>query len=141
MRKFVYVLRRRPDMTREAFQKYWREVHGPLVAKYAETVGLMRYVQVHTLHDAAARSDEVRGQMADVYDGVAELWFDPDRAKGTAEERQACNRLLAEDERNFIDFATSSMWLAKEYAFVGEVVPGRTERLSEGAHVDRHSVR
>lgn len=120
MRKFVYVLRRRPDMTREAFQRYWREVHGPLVAKYAETIGVARYVQVHTLQDASARSDEVRGQMAEVFDGVAELWFDWDRAQGTPDERKAANRALAEDEKNFIDFAHSSMWIGNEYTFVGE---------------------
>lgn len=123
MRKFVYVLRRKPELTREAFQQYWREVHGPLVAKYAGTLGLMRYVQVHTLPDAQARIDEVRGELAGVYDGVAELWFDLDRAEGTPDERKAANRHLAEDEKNFIDFASSSMWLASEIAFVGEVVP------------------
>jgi uncharacterized protein (TIGR02118 family) len=125
MRKFVYLLRRRPDLTREAFQKYWREVHGPLVAKYADTIGLMRYIQAHTLEDAAARKDEIRGQLADVYDGIAELWFDPDQAKGSEAERKDANRVLSMDERNFIDFEHSSMWLANELAFVGEVVPQR----------------
>lgn len=124
MRKFVYVLRRKPELTREAFQQYWREVHGPLVAKYADTLGLQRYVQVHTLPEAQARADEVRGQLSDAYDGVAELWFDWEKAKGTPEERKAANRHLAEDEKNFIDFAHSSMWLAREIAFVGDVVPG-----------------
>lgn len=123
MRKFVYVLRRKPELSREDFQRYWREVHGPLVAQYADTLGLKRYVQVHTLPDAQARADEVRGPLADVYDGVAELWFDLDQAKGTPEQRKAANRHLAEDEKNFIDFSHSSMWLAQEIAFVGDVVP------------------
>jgi uncharacterized protein (TIGR02118 family) len=126
MRKFVYVLRRRPDLSREAFQKYWREVHGPLVAKYAGTIGLLRYIQAHTLEDAAPRTDEIRGQLADVYDGIAELWFDRDQAKGSEAERKAANRILALDEKNFIDFERSSMWLAKEFAFVGDVVPQPT---------------
>ena len=130
MRKFVYVLRRRPDLSREEFQRYWREVHGPLVAKYADTIGLLRYVQVHTLLEAQARADEVRGQMAETFDGVAELWFDGDQAKGTPDERKAANRHLAEDEKNFIDFSQSSMWLGHEIAFVGEVVPQRAAQLT-----------
>jgi hypothetical protein len=36
MLKLVYCLRRKPDMSLEEFQKYWREVH------YADEVGAAR---------------------------------------------------------------------------------------------------
>jgi hypothetical protein len=117
MRHTVYVLRRRSDLTREAFQKYWREVHGPLVASHAEALGIIRYVQMHT-PDSARSSDELRGVMADPFDGVAELWWEEGRGTGTEEARQAAVRALVEDERNFIDFTQSSKWISDDHAFV-----------------------
>lgn len=122
MRHLVYVLRRKPDLTREAFQKYWREVHGPLVASYAKTLGIVRYVQVHTIDSPLPpRKDEVRGELGAAYDGVAELWVDPERATGTEEERQAAGRVLAKDEVNFIDFPNSAKWHGVERTFVDTV--------------------
>jgi uncharacterized protein (TIGR02118 family) len=118
MRHTVYVLRRRSDLTREAFQKYWREVHGPLVASHAELLGIIRYVQMHT-PDSARSSDELRGLMAEPFDGVAELWSEESRRTGSEEVRQAAVRALAEDERNFIDFARSSKWISEDHVFVG----------------------
>jgi hypothetical protein len=118
MRHTVYVLRRRSDLTRDAFQKYWREVHGPLVASYAEALGIIRYVQLHTPHEASS-SDDLRGVMADPFDGVAELWWEEGRGTGSEEARQAAVRALVEDERNFIDFARSSKWVSEDLAFVG----------------------
>jgi uncharacterized protein (TIGR02118 family) len=117
MRHLVYVLRRRRELTREAFQKYWQEVHGPLVASYAELLGIVRYVQVHTI-DNSLRKSEVRGELGAAYDGVAELWIDPERATGTEEQRQAAGRALAEDEVNFIDFPSSAMWHGIDHTFV-----------------------
>ena len=47
--KLVYALRRLPHLSREEFQRYWREVHAPLVAERASVLGITRYVQCHTL--------------------------------------------------------------------------------------------
>ena len=109
-------------MTVEEFQKYWRENHGPLVARHATTLDILRYVQVHTLDDPI---NEVlpgeRGSMLSPYDGVAELWWTSHEsllaAFNTAEGQAAANELL-EDEKNFIDFSKSSMWVAKEHVFI-----------------------
>src|SRR3990172_9613219 len=47
--KNVEFLTHRPDLTIEAFQRYWREVHGPLAAR----IGVIRrYVQSHTRRSA-----------------------------------------------------------------------------------------
>jgi uncharacterized protein (TIGR02118 family) len=119
MRQFVYPLRRKPGMTREEFQKYWRETHGPLVASVATVMGIKRYVQVHTPLDAERHHDATRGDMDEPFDGIAELWFDRESATGTPEQRAAAARLLAQDEANFIDFARSMMWTGEEHAFVG----------------------
>ncbi|MEX2228401.1 MAG: EthD domain-containing protein [Dehalococcoidia bacterium] len=120
MRQFVYVLRRKPGMTREQFQQYWREQHGPLVASVAEVMGIKRYIQVHSRIDATRYRDATRGLMDEPYDGVAEIWFDRAAATGSREEQAAADRRLAEDEANFIDFERSSMWTGEEITFVGK---------------------
>ncbi len=48
MIRLVYVLRRLPDLSRQEFQTYWRDTHGPLVAKHSTTMRVRRYVQTHT---------------------------------------------------------------------------------------------
>ncbi len=47
MIKLVFTLRRREDMTREEFQRYWREQHAPLVKRHADALHIRRYIQVH----------------------------------------------------------------------------------------------
>ena len=46
MIKVCELVRRRPGMSVEEFQAYWRDVHGPIVAALP---GLRRYVQDHPL--------------------------------------------------------------------------------------------
>lgn len=121
MRQFVYVLRRKPELTREQFQRYWRDQHGPLVASVAAVMGIKRYVQVHSRLEASRYEDATRGLMDEPYDGVAEIWFDRAAATGTREQQAEADRLLAEDEAQFIDFARSAMWTGDEIAFVGAV--------------------
>ncbi|MGB0318481.1 MAG: EthD domain-containing protein, partial [Pseudomonadales bacterium] len=53
MLRLIYLLRRKPELSREAFQRYWRDQHGPLVASFATTLGIQRYVQVHSIDDPA----------------------------------------------------------------------------------------
>lgn len=123
MIKLVYCLRRAPNLTREEFQKYWRETHAPLVKARAETLGIKRYVQVHTLesglNSALAAS---RGCADEPFDGVAELWWDDESSlaggAGSEAGRQAGRELL-EDERNFIDFSRSLIFVAGENPVVG----------------------
>ncbi|MFQ5471684.1 MAG: EthD domain-containing protein [Dehalococcoidia bacterium] len=122
MIKLVYCLRRAPNLSREEFQKYWRETHAPLVKERAATLGIKRYVQVHTIDsgfDAALRSS--RGSKEDAFDGVAELWWDDTRSlassTATGEARRASRDLL-DDEGNFIDFNRSVIFVAQECTVV-----------------------
>ena len=46
MDKVITLLKRRPDLSVEAFQEHWRTRQGPLLAKLP---GLRRYVQSHAL--------------------------------------------------------------------------------------------
>lgn len=122
MIKLSYALRRRPDLSREEFQRYWREEHAPLVRRKAEALRIRRYVQLHTRPtpvDEALR--EQRGH-DEPYDGVAELWWDSleDLTEGFGtEEGEAAATELLEDERRFIDLVRSPIWLGEENVVVG----------------------
>ena len=123
MVKLTFCLRRQPGVTRDEFQAYWRETHGPLVADRAAALGVRRYVQVHTVDADGlhARFQARNGGSPEPYDGVAELWFDSlesivSRSDDAA--RAAGQQLLA-DERNFIDLANSPMWIGEEHVVVG----------------------
>lgn len=117
MIRLVYVLRRLPRLSREEFQSYWRNTHGPIVAGHSTTMRIRRYVQTHTLDDPINEMlREPRGT-AEPYDGVAELWWNHEdevvAGISTPEGQKAAEELL-EDERNFIDFSRSSMYWATE---------------------------
>jgi len=107
-------------MTREDFQWHWRELHGPLVASRAATLGLIRYVQTHTIPDDAdnARMSGARGPMEPPYDGVEDVWH-ADRAEMIAGLRSAEGRRAAEaiveHERAFVDLPNSPLWFSHEY--------------------------
>jgi uncharacterized protein (TIGR02118 family) len=117
MIKLVFALRRRQEMSREEFQRYWREQHAPLVREHAEVLGIRRYVQVHTLADEIHAPLRMSRGAPEAFDGVAELWFDDLESLGASvvtEAGQAAARALLEDERRFIDHARSPLWLAEE---------------------------
>jgi uncharacterized protein (TIGR02118 family) len=116
--KLVFCLTRRSDLSREEFQRHWREQHAPLVREAARALGVRRYVQVHTLtHPTNEALRRGRGGPEE-YDGVAELWFDSLdalAAAGATPEGRAAGRRLLEDERRFIDLARSPVWIAEEH--------------------------
>ena len=119
MIRITFLLRRKAELSREAFQEYWLEKHGPLVASHARRLNIMRYVQVHTIEDPANDAmAEARGGMEAIYDGVAELWFENrselESSFATEEGRSAGSELLT-DEGEFIDLARSPLWLGYEY--------------------------
>ena len=122
MIKLVFCLRRREDLSREEFQRYWREHHAPLVQQHRDALHLRRYVQVHTLPiGASAALAASRAVEDDEYDGVAELWWDSleDLAAGaTSEAGRRAGAELLDDERRFIDLARSPIFLAEEHLVV-----------------------
>lgn len=124
MIKLVFCLRRRATLSREEFQDYWRNVHGPLVRERAAAIGALRYVQVHTGYDELNAGLRASRGGPEPFDGVAELWFASAEAlaAGLADEdaRRASAELL-DDERNFIDLENSPLWIADEH----EIVPLR----------------
>jgi len=106
-RRLVFVLHRRPEMTRDEFQRYWSGSHAPLVCSVADVLGIIKYQQVHTVME-----DPTYGGTP--FDGVAELWFDPLRGTGTVEQQRDAGALLLADERTFIDLTASPMTFGDE---------------------------
>ena len=123
MLKMVFCGRRLPGMTREEFQRYWCETHGPLVRSHAADLGIVRYVQVHTIEGPLQDALRASRGAPEAYDGVAELWWDSaaalEAARSTPQGQQALRELL-EDERRFIDHARSPVFFGEVHAFVGE---------------------
>lgn len=60
----LFLIKRRDDMTAEAFHQYWREVHGPMVEGQD---GVARYAQLHRLYGSYDGGPE--------FDGAAEISF------------------------------------------------------------------
>lgn len=120
MIKLTFCLRRLPHLTREEFQRYWREQHAPLVARHAGTLGILRYVQTHTGHDALNSAMQGSRGGPDAYDGVAELWFESEEAMAanTGEAAAKASAELLEDERKFIDLANSPLWFGDPFDVV-----------------------
>jgi hypothetical protein len=130
MMKLVYCLKRRPGMSLEEFQDYWRNRHAPLVKQHADVLGIRRYVQVHTRpgpHSDAIRAARTGGDLSnapEIYDGVAEIWIErlPEGGNATPNDAaRAAAQALLEDEARFIDLANSPLWWAEEH----EVIPLR----------------
>jgi uncharacterized protein (TIGR02118 family) len=126
MIKVVFCLRRRPEMTLEEFDRYWREVHAPLVREAAPLMGACRYVQVRTQSSPANAALRAPRGGPEPYDGIAEMWWkDADAfagALGTREARRASAGLIA-DEANFIDLEQSPVWTAVDDVIIPDA-PG-----------------
>ncbi|HBV25444.1 MAG TPA: hypothetical protein DEB44_05895 [Acidimicrobiaceae bacterium] len=118
MLRLTFMLRRKPSMSREDMQRYWLEEHAALVAGHSRTLGMLRYVQVHTTDDEHEKLPGRRGKMEEPYDGVVEVWWESKAAMIEAvssDDGRLVDRLLREDEEKFIDLKHSVAWFNYEY--------------------------
>ena len=67
MIKLICFVRRKPGMSADEFHRYWREVHGPLVASTKSGQHALRYEQNHVVR---GNDDD------DGYDGVTVQWYE-----------------------------------------------------------------
>ena len=104
MVKLICFVRRRPGMEAEEFHRYWREVHGPLVASTKSGGHALRYEQNHRVR---AHWDQ-QG-----YDGVTEQWFrSVDDFFASLQEDDY--HLIEEDIAKFIDVDSLEWMIAEE---------------------------
>jgi len=118
MIKLVYCIRKRDDIDSEEFHRYWLEDHGPLVKSVAAAIGTCRYVQSHTIMpEINALFSQGRG-LLEPYDGITEVWWETEadmQAGLESEAGRAAALQLLEDERHFIDFSHSRMFVTEEH--------------------------
>ncbi len=114
MVKLFFPLRHHANQTLEQAQLYWRTNHGPIIRGLAAGNGLKKYFQVHRFEDPLEQQlRQSRGTRVPPYTGHAEAWIDRATPAANPEARRA-GEIAVEDERNFIDFANSAMWIGKE---------------------------
>ena len=106
--KSIDFVTRKEGMSVDAFQQYWRDVHGPL-CRGAEA--MRRYVQNHT------RRSGYEGGRTPAYDGAAMSWFDSMDALRAATPTPEFARLRG-DVENFIARDKSPFVLTKEFVFL-----------------------
>ena len=115
--KLVYCLTRQAHLTREQFQDYWLNTHGPLVVSVKHLTGMKRYVQSHTFDSAMGRAASAQRGGGEPYDGVMEGWWDSEEQATAAltEASIAALQMLLDDERRFIDFDKSRIFITREH--------------------------
>lgn len=108
MVKLIYCISKKPDLSVDEFQRYWREKHAPIAGAIP---GLRRYVQSHVVPALYDRG------LALPYDGAAELWFDDIDALRAA-MRSPETAAALEDEKNFIDHTRVASFVTTEHVIV-----------------------
>jgi uncharacterized protein (TIGR02118 family) len=112
MVKMSAFFKRKPGMSVEDFQSYWRTSHADIVVKLP---GIRRYVQSHTILSGYRKGEPV-------YDGMAELWFDNTdamRAQAGTPEFAA----VQADEPNFMDVSSSGSIITQEHLIKDGAIP------------------
>jgi uncharacterized protein (TIGR02118 family) len=110
--KSIALLRRRADLSRDAFVSYYEERHAPLIQSLLP--GIVEYRRNFTNFDGAYSSD---GAAPFDFDVVTEIWFWDraayDEAMTIATQPDIAQR-IAEDEANFLDRTGNRMFLVDE---------------------------
>jgi len=103
--KNIEFVNRRPGMAVPAFQRYWREIHGPIASRIPV---IRRYEQNHLASTAYAKDP------TPLYDGLAITWFDStaDMRRGAATPEYAATRV---DEANFLSSGHLPIIITREH--------------------------
>jgi len=110
--KLIVAVRKRSDMSIEAFQEHWRTRHAELVRNCPATSKYVRkYVQCHTLPDQYAD-----GEVA--FDGTAELWFDSIEDRDAFFSDPDYLRDINPDEERFADMTQTVFFVTAEETVV-----------------------
>jgi uncharacterized protein (TIGR02118 family) len=99
--KILLFMKRRPEMTLEAFRDYYENHHAPLCAKYAS--GVSRYVRRFLTPHPNPETGE-SGELP--YDVITELWFEDEATfRGTVQylSTSIMPDEVVEDEKRLFD--------------------------------------
>lgn len=122
MIKLMVCMRRHPGMSREQFQSYWRNVHGPMAVARAAALGIRRYVQNVTAHEEISRALAATRGPVEPYDGIDALYWDSVEAMldhlSTPEGGRAASELFL-DHINFVNYADSPIFIGEEIDVFG----------------------
>lgn len=114
MIKSIALAHRKTGMTREEYNRYWKEQHGPLAARLIP--GLRRYVQNHFI--------EVPG-MEYEGDGIVEMWYDDVEAFQNSMKfiHTGAGEALREDGEKFAEMRGGGLWIVEEHVIMDEITP------------------
>ncbi|MCX5998252.1 MAG: EthD domain-containing protein [Chloroflexi bacterium] len=109
MIKSVTLIKRKAGLSREAFMRYYEEVHAPLGLRHFPT--FRRYVRNYPITPP--------GGLAPDFDCIMEVWFDDmEGAKAVTDAlggyRTEVGRIFLEDEERFMDRASRVSFLVDE---------------------------
>jgi len=110
--KSIALLRKRPDITREAFITYYETRHAPLIRSLLP--GIVDYRRNYCVFEGAFHN---AGAAPFDFDVVTELWFADRAAYDLAIEisgKPEVARAIAEDEENFLDRSCTRMLVVEE---------------------------
>ena len=106
MIKSIALAYRKPGLTREEYNRYWKEQHGPLAARLFP--GLRKYVQNHFV---PIPGREYEG------DGIVEMWWDDVAAFENSMRflETEAGRPLMLDGAKFSVMRGGGPWVVKEH--------------------------
>jgi len=110
MIKTITIAHRKPGMTREEYNKYWLETHGPLAARLIP--GIKRYVQNHYVQIPGV---EFEG------DGIVEMWYDDVETWQQSMKAIHASKELMADGKNFIGPGKNYLWVVEEHVILDKM--------------------
>lgn len=117
MIKMIVTIHRRPDLSVEEFNTYWREKHAPLVGELGRVLGMKRYLQSYGIDAPEIREFAQSRGWAEPPEALTEVWWtsrEEMEAAFASAEGQRASALLAEDEAKFCDMTRMSAFLSYE---------------------------
>jgi uncharacterized protein (TIGR02118 family) len=107
MIKTIALAYKKASLTREEYNRYWLEKHGPLATRLIPNV--KKYVQNHFI--------EVPGQTYEG-DGIVEMWYDDVEAWQKSRQAVFSSEELKKDASQFCRMGSGSFWVVEEHVIL-----------------------
>jgi uncharacterized protein (TIGR02118 family) len=113
----LFLMKRKPELSRQECQRHWREIHAPLAQRIP---GIRRYVQSHVFTAQGEKPP---------YDGVAEIWVDDERAATAVFQTKEYLEGAYLDEPNFVDVKQVVRLRTEDHVILTGAPINKDERL------------